>query len=152
MARVFYTSTAAHIGHNNEHEYLEQGFWSVTILFSKYLAGTYYFPPLSLISLSLTLPNLNPAPLTSITSHGSISAWTAGGHIQRGHRQHHIDSCYETHGEYSVIVRERITYDSRSHSSHSAHPHLHRVGVGRIERAVTLLCQQATPRSQQATD
>jgi len=74
----------------------------------------------------------------------------AGVHIQRGHRQHPVDGCYETHSKYSIIVRERITYDSRSHSSHSARPHLHR--VGRIERAVTLPCQHTAPRSQQTTD
>ena len=92
------------------------------IFLAKYLADTYHSPPFLLVSPSLTLLNLNSAPSTNITGHELSSAQTAGGRIQRRHKQRRVDGCYETRGEYSIFICERFIYESCSHSSHSAHP------------------------------
>ena len=84
--RILHTSTMARNADNEKHERLEQGFWLVTSLLAKPFTNTYHSPPLSLISPSPKLRNLNPAPSTSITSYELISAGRPGGCIPRAHR------------------------------------------------------------------
>jgi len=110
MASILHTSTIAHSGQRPQQEARVLRTWVLVSYNAKFLTGTYHSSPLPLISRSLTLLNLDPV---RTTSHESMSAQAAVGRIQQGHKQRHVDGCYEIHDEYSIIVRERLSYDSR---------------------------------------
>ena len=113
-----------------QQQYLEQGFWSVTIFLAKCLPGTNQSPPLS---PSPALPNFNPTlPSTSITSCPSVSAYSE-----------EIKSVISMAAVCTVSSPRADSYRIYSHSARSAHPLLHR--NGRIKPAVTNMRQHTIP-------